>query len=238
MSTLDSHTLQHGLHTGLQKYPAPNPGSPRHRGQSHANGQPMRHSRSQDGYSESRSRSPERMLGGVHTTRRNTSPLPSPTLNTPLLMPPPTTRLGDIKHYALIARYRAEQWQRRNAGTLGFALRLALFLSKVSSLSWVCWPYGFSSSVGAPLVVLASLDLAIPSSAGEGIGNRVVARRGSRAGGSPDTLTMHDTMRTAGTGAGASAECCSCSISSSCGSHPALRRSARRHATRDGWLGK
>ncbi len=160
MSTIESHPHQRSLQANPHNHAAGNPSSPRHRG--HRHGQSLRLSHGQDGYSRTGSRSPERSLGGGTASRRNSSPPPSPVATTPLLMPPPTTRLGDLRQHAALARYRAEQWRRQNAGTLAFLVRLFIFLAKLLSLSWACWPYSFTSSTGASLVAIASLDLGVP----------------------------------------------------------------------------
>ncbi|KXH41288.1 hypothetical protein CSAL01_07012 [Colletotrichum salicis] len=84
-------------------------------------------------------------------------PLSSP----PLLMPPPATPLEALRHRLMISRLRAGQVMRYNAGPLLAVVRLGLFLSKMLSLTRPCWPYVVSPNVGAPLVILAALDLGL-----------------------------------------------------------------------------
>ncbi|AEO59839.1 hypothetical protein MYCTH_2308418 [Thermothelomyces thermophilus ATCC 42464] len=92
---------------------------------------------------------------------RSSNPNPAPaspqpaTITTPLLMPPPTTRLQRARLTALLAWYRAARWVSSNA----MLLRLALFAAKVLSLSWVCWPYSAGWAVTAVVVGLAAGDL-------------------------------------------------------------------------------
>ncbi|KAK0378648.1 hypothetical protein CLIM01_04004 [Colletotrichum limetticola] len=84
-------------------------------------------------------------------------PLSSP----PLLMPPPATPLEALRHKLMISRLRAGQVVRYNAGPLLAVVRLGFFLSKMLSLTRPCWPYVVSPNVGAPLVILAALDLGL-----------------------------------------------------------------------------
>ena len=74
-------------------------------------------------------------------------------------MPPPTTRLDQARHYAVITQYRAGQWLNLHSEATNSALRLILFGAKMLSLSWVCWPYSSRILVFGSLFVLASLDL-------------------------------------------------------------------------------
>jgi serine/threonine protein kinase len=86
----------------------------------------------------------------------------TPGLATPLLMPPPTTRLGQLRHSILVTRYRCWQWTREHAVAVVFWTRLALFVTKMTALWGACWPFSFSPGVGASLVLVAALDLGLP----------------------------------------------------------------------------
>ncbi|CAK7233094.1 putative serine/threonine-protein kinase iks1 [Sporothrix curviconia] len=78
-----------------------------------------------------------------------------PVVPTYLLMPPPTTRWGEVRHRTAVFLYR-------HAESLAFVVRTALFLSKIVSLTRPCWPYTVRAGVGASLLVLAALDLGMP----------------------------------------------------------------------------
>ena len=154
-NTLQKHTASHT---------APHTNGPRHRGS-------LSMSDGQDGYSRSGSRSPERImdLRGAAAAQNITSPHPSPragssppTQGTPLLMPPPTTRIGQIQQRGILVHYRAKQWLRANADSPGSFLRLAFLGVKLASLSWICWPYSFRSGILGSVFALAALDLWSP----------------------------------------------------------------------------
>jgi hypothetical protein len=123
--------------------------------------------------------------GGNRSPRRSPSSSPqrrptlesvheSATITTPLLMPPPTTRLERTRQAAALAWYRAAGWVRRTTALL----RLVLFGLKVLSLSWVCWPYSAEWGFVAGVVTLAALDLHSDSdgAAGDWIRGRRWAR--------------------------------------------------------------
>lgn len=155
-----SHTTTHNI---LQKRGsiAQQPSTPRHRGHNNHN-LSLTLTRSHDGYTRNASRSPERSMGtrGAVLNSTGPSPLDSPVhVTTPLLMPPPTTRLGRIRDGGALAWYRTVYWLRYYAAWSGPLARLALLGLKLLSLSWFCWPY--SSSIGTllSLFILAALDV-------------------------------------------------------------------------------
>ncbi|KAK3313129.1 kinase-like domain-containing protein [Apodospora peruviana] len=166
-TTLESHSPQPTSQNSLQKQVVPRSNDTRHRGQNHSHALSL--STSQDGYSRRGSRSPGRTLAfrgaalnGTSTSTSN-SPEPSPTaMTTPLLMPPPTTRLGQVKDQAMLVRYRARQWLRVNADSPGAFLRLSFLGTKLFSLSWFCWPYSSNLGVMSSVFALAALDLWSP----------------------------------------------------------------------------
>ena len=101
----------------------------------------------------------------LNGTSTSTSPLTSPaTIMTPLLMPPPTTRLEQIRHYGMLTWYRATYWMHHNAASSTLFLRLLLLGAKLFSLSWYCWPYSSNLGVLSSVFTLAALDLWNPSS--------------------------------------------------------------------------
>lgn len=108
----------------------------------------------------------------------------SPTINTPLLMPPPSTFLDDVLHRAAVARHRAGGFAHRNSEHFAFFSKLAIFLVKMSSLARACWPYSADWTVGSVLVALAALDLRIPrGSPHPQVGNGGREWRGSQGDG-------------------------------------------------------
>ncbi|KAL2260517.1 hypothetical protein VTK26DRAFT_5444 [Humicola hyalothermophila] len=143
------------------------------------------------------SRSPDRHNPGspslLSATDSSSSPTSSPaaphtpaaatdgtaTITTPLLMPPPTTGLARVSQGAALARYRAAQWGRAHAGSL----RLVLFLAKMASLSWVCWPYSAGWLVLAAVVGMGVVDLGVGVSDGVGRAQEDWYRRGRSGGG-------------------------------------------------------
>jgi serine/threonine protein kinase len=127
----------------LQKYQGLN--SPRRR--SHA----MVLSRSQE-----RHPSPDTL-----TVSRSASPQPSPTIQTPLLMPPPTGPLGTIRHEALLCQHHVTEFIRTHFASISLVCKLSFFLIKITSLTRICWPFMISLGIGIPLVGAAGLDLAV-----------------------------------------------------------------------------
>lgn len=142
--------------------PAPN--STRHR-HNHS----VTLSRSQDGYQRSLSRSRERTN---HTPNGDSGPNRHQNLDhdtddrdsdidhthPPLLMAPPTTLLGDLRHRAALLFHRAGQ----NTGKLALIAKLALFLLKMATLQQVCWPYSVGRVLGACLFTAAAVELVLP----------------------------------------------------------------------------
>ncbi|KAK0725207.1 kinase-like domain-containing protein [Lasiosphaeris hirsuta] len=173
----EGHSPQPTTNNILQKHITPQPSTPRHRGHNHSHSLTL--SRSQDGYTRNGSHSPERVIGLRAPVLNGTasSPMSSPaTITTPLLMPPPTTRLEQIRHSGVLTWYRAARWLQYNATASGSLFRLVLLGVKLYSLSWLCWPYTSNLGVLGSVFVLAALDLWTPSGEEQyGLG-----RRGSR----------------------------------------------------------
>jgi hypothetical protein len=133
----------------------PNLGAPGQGGQTHA----LTLSRSRDGYAPVSS--PDASLAtsahGHHHNRDH-----APNITTPLLMPPPSTFLGEIQHRLILMHHLASRYLGGHAGLAAFLVRLGLFLLKIVSLTRPCWPYSINPRIGASLVTVAALDLGIP----------------------------------------------------------------------------
>ncbi|KAK5631527.1 hypothetical protein RRF57_007241 [Xylaria bambusicola] len=113
-------------------------------------------------------------------TSGSPSPQPSPTAQTPLLMPAPVGPLGSLTYYALLCQHHMTAFSRANAALVLLCFRLCLFSIKILSLTTVCWPYMTSLGIGIPLVGAAGLDLAISSEIDNGQLNSGRARYGGR----------------------------------------------------------
>ncbi len=156
----ESQSPQSTTHNSLLKHITPQPSTPRHRGHNHSHSLTL--TRSQDGYSRSGSRSPERVMGlrGAALNGTNSSPASSPAnITTPLLMPPPTTRMDQIRHRGVLTWYQATHWFHYHAASSLPFLRVVFLGIKLFSLSTVCWPYSSNLSVVGSVFVLAALDL-------------------------------------------------------------------------------
>ncbi|KAL8332487.1 hypothetical protein RB593_002658 [Gaeumannomyces tritici] len=134
----------------IQKHPNPTPSTPRHRPP------PLVTSHGHESL-ERRSPSP--------SGRGRTSPAPPGPI--PLLMPPPTTPLEHARHQVVVAHHNLSLFLARNAAPVVSSARLALFVIKIASLTRPCWPYVVNPGVGASLVVVAGMDLAIPATVSE-----------------------------------------------------------------------
>ncbi|CAJ2499720.1 Uu.00g025730.m01.CDS01 [Anthostomella pinea] len=151
---------QASLENSLQKYLKSS--KPRHRPQA------MTLSRSQDNIVHS---PPDRALatGIAH------SPSPS-NIQTPLLMPPPVEPLGAWGQRAMLSQY----FLSNHSESIIFTVRFGLFLVKIASLAQVCWPFIVNAGVGVPLVGVAGLDLAMPSSSYQGGSRRQISKDSSQ----------------------------------------------------------
>lgn len=106
----------------------------------------------------------------------STSPeAPSPPRSPPLLMAPPTTFFGEVRHRGFVARHYLAHFAEEHSETTFLFLRLALFLVKMATLTRPCWPYLVNTGIGASLVAVAGLDLGIPGT----MQGRGAPRRGS-----------------------------------------------------------
>jgi hypothetical protein len=73
-------------------------------------------------------------------------------------MPPPISRLGEIRHRARLLVHAITQ----NREQLAFMAKLFLFMVKMFSLVQICWPYSVGRAVAGSLVIVAGVDLGIP----------------------------------------------------------------------------
>lgn len=124
-------------------------------------------------------RSPSRRYARPSVTSSNADhhprePLPSPerTLRpaSNLLMAPPTTWTGHIRHKLWLGYYHLAQLvglgDESVSVSVPFLLRLGIFLGKMLTLLRPCWPYVVNPWLGAVLVLIAGLDLGpVPSMA-------------------------------------------------------------------------
>jgi serine/threonine protein kinase len=81
--------------------------------------------------------------------------------HTPLLMPPPSTRISNFKNQIAIFRHQAISWALLNHQMLTLTFKLALFILKVYSIARPCLPMGTSPLVAYPLLLLAAFDLGL-----------------------------------------------------------------------------
>lgn len=77
-------------------------------------------------------------------------------------MAPPDSQATTFSHKLEIIVFRAWNLMQPLAPTLGYFVRLAIFVAKMISLARPCWPYMVSLRVGVPLVAVAALDLGLP----------------------------------------------------------------------------
>jgi serine/threonine protein kinase len=88
---------------------------------------------------------------------RDRSPGPGPL--TPLLMPPPSTRLTTFRNRADVLKHRAYHFALLNRRLILGTLRLVIFLVKVYTLAKPCLPYATNPIIGVSLLLLAAYDL-------------------------------------------------------------------------------
>ncbi|KAM0245866.1 hypothetical protein ACHAQJ_010424 [Trichoderma viride] len=82
----------------------------------------------------------------------------------PLLLAPPPQEIVTIPHGAGLLLLRFCTTIGVTPDTVRYFGRLSLFLFKLATLVRPCWPYMASLEVGAPLVLVAALDLGLPTS--------------------------------------------------------------------------
>jgi serine/threonine protein kinase len=90
---------------------------------------------------------------------RHAEPLtPNPNISTPLLMPPPSTRLSRLQHRFSIYWHYSSTWASRNTQIFYLSFRFALFVLKFLSLTKPCAPLAAKESVLWPLMLLACTE--------------------------------------------------------------------------------
>lgn len=104
----------------------------------------------------------------IETSHRNTTgaqrEIPQkPTLTTPLLMPPPSTRMSTLRHHLSLQRHYLDSWARRNRQALYITLKAVIFVVKMLSLTRPCTPLAMKEIVLWPLMFLAGLELLLGS---------------------------------------------------------------------------
>ncbi|PTB65806.1 kinase-like protein [Trichoderma citrinoviride] len=82
----------------------------------------------------------------------------------PLLLAPPPQQFSAIPHGAGLFLMRFCAVTGVTPDTVKYLGRLGLFLVKLATLVRPCWPYMTTLEVGGPLVLLAVLDLGLPTS--------------------------------------------------------------------------
>lgn len=94
-------------------------------------------------------------------SQAHSSPLPKPTINTPLLMPPPSTPYSRLRHRVTLIQHHTRSWARHNRHSLYLAFRLLIFAVKVATITKPCGPIATREAIWWPLMSLAALELAL-----------------------------------------------------------------------------
>ncbi|KAM3087726.1 putative serine/threonine-protein kinase iks1 [Clarireedia jacksonii] len=111
--------------------------------------------------SRSSSPSPNDQLTIEVARRRPSNSIPTSTITTPLLMPPPTTRFSVLIHQISLYRHYTESWARLNEQTLSLFARTSMFLFKVFVISKPCLSSFARQMVWYPLVIVAAVELGL-----------------------------------------------------------------------------
>ncbi|KAH8816574.1 kinase-like domain-containing protein [Xylogone sp. PMI_703] len=82
-------------------------------------------------------------------------------LDTPLLMPPPTDWMSDIRHNLRVYNHYAISWAVLNWEILTLLIRLLIFFAKIVSITRPCSPGSPKEAIWYPLFGLATLELAL-----------------------------------------------------------------------------
>jgi serine/threonine protein kinase len=88
--------------------------------------------------------------------RKSSSQPPTPA---PLLLPPTMTRRGRAKVWLTVQQHQFHQWVHLNQYFLNLAMKFAIFVIKVISLTKPCLPIATSTLLAYPLICLAAIDL-------------------------------------------------------------------------------
>lgn len=90
------------------------------------------------------------------------------TLRTPLLMPPPSTRMGAFKNNIELQWHYFQTWYARNRQVRHLIFKLFVFLVKMLSITRPCAPFAMREVVWWPLMSLSALELALGHNIGWG----------------------------------------------------------------------
>lgn len=110
----------------------------------------------------SRSQDSHQRRTSIPESHDGSEPKERDTFTPPLLMAPPELPNNSLSHKLGIVAFRTWTLLRPLAPTLGYFVRLALFVAKMVSVARPCWPYMVSLHLGVPLVAVAALDLGLP----------------------------------------------------------------------------
>ncbi|RFU33776.1 hypothetical protein B7463_g2527, partial [Scytalidium lignicola] len=81
----------------------------------------------------------------------------------PLLMPPPTTWMSDVRHSLNVYNHYAISWATLNWESLSILVRLLIFFAKVVSITRPCSPGSPKEVIWYPIFGIAALELALGS---------------------------------------------------------------------------
>lgn len=101
-----------------------------------------------------------------HSNSHNRSPNRISTLKTPLLMPPPATRMSTFKHRILLCQHYLISWATLNGQMLLLVIKLLIFLIKILSITRPCLPAATREFILYPITGLAALELALGTKTG------------------------------------------------------------------------
>lgn len=80
----------------------------------------------------------------------------------PLLMPPPRGRLEELQDRTELAAFYVFSLVGIEHDLLNHALRMGLFIVKLTTLAQPCWPYMVKLEVAIPLIFIGVMDLRVP----------------------------------------------------------------------------
>lgn len=84
-----------------------------------------------------------------------------PEVTTPLLMAPPSGRVGRFNQQLALASHSATSWMQSNGRLLTYAAKFTIFVFKAYTLTKPCLPWASNPLVAGPLLVLAAMDLVL-----------------------------------------------------------------------------
>ena len=90
----------------------------------------------------------------------------------PLLMAPPRSRLEELQHKAEVAALYVFSLVGIERDLINHALRIGLFVLKLTTLAQPCWPYTIKLEVAIPLILIGALDLRVPEASQSALARR------------------------------------------------------------------